>query len=144
MIPTGIVIHCSASPYGDAAEIGRWHTDPKPQGNGWRDIGYHAVVLNGFREYRSRYVLADDGRIEWGRRTDERGAHAIRHNHNTLGACMIGLGDGRYTPRQIDALRSLVGVWRAEFGVSRVRVIGHNDVSRKKCPGFNVGAWYSL
>ena len=29
----------------DIDDIRKWHTDPRPKGNGWSDVGYHYVVL---------------------------------------------------------------------------------------------------
>ena len=42
----GLVIHCSASTWGDARAVDSWH-----KARGWQGIGYHACVLNGKRTY---------------------------------------------------------------------------------------------
>lgn len=90
--PKGIVLHLSASPWGDAAVIRKWHTDPEPQGRGWNDIGYHAVILNGRRAYTSEYDQALDGKIEPGRELTVQGAHCHAEGMNgvSLGVCCIG------------------------------------------------------
>ena len=35
----GIVVHCTASKGGDAADVNQWHLE-----RGWSGIGYHAVI----------------------------------------------------------------------------------------------------
>lgn len=90
--PQGIVLHLSASTWGDASVIRKWHTDPEPQGRGWGDIGYHAVILNGRRAYNSVYDRILDGKIEPGRPVSAMGAHckAGGMNQITRGVCCIG------------------------------------------------------
>ena len=56
-----IVIHCSDSKWGDAEVIRKWHTDPKPRGKAWADIGYHAVICNGFRKSTKTYIPSSNG-----------------------------------------------------------------------------------
>ena len=137
-----IIIHCSASSFGDAALIREWHTDPKPRGNGWRDIGYHYVIGNGRPVTSRRYNPKNDGLIEHGRPLDEAGAHARGHNRDSIGICLIGTRKGLFRPRQIEALRALVESLRAEYGLARADVIGHRSLASKKtCPGFDVRAW---
>ena len=75
-----IIIHCSATPEGrndTSADIRAWHTAPKPKGNGWKNIGYHFVVLL-------------DGTIETGRAIENAGAHCTGHNRFSIGVCYIG------------------------------------------------------
>ena len=80
-----IVVHCSDSDFGDAAEIDRWHKERK-----WSGIGYHKVILNGHRESVRPYVAADDGVVEDGRPLDTMGAHVLGHNSDSIGICLIG------------------------------------------------------
>jgi N-acetylmuramoyl-L-alanine amidase len=75
-----IFVHCSDTPTGrdvSAADIKRWHTDPKPKGNGWRDIGYS-------------HVIRIDGTIELGRPVEQVGAHVAGHNSDSIGICLVG------------------------------------------------------
>lgn len=85
--PRGIVVHCSASRWGDADEIRRWHL-----ANGWSDIGYHGVILNGHRDYGVKYDRRLDGKIEPGREENEVGSHCKAGGMNTvsLGVCLVG------------------------------------------------------
>ena len=117
-----IVIHCSATPNGrehDAAEINRWHLD-----RGWDGIGYH-------------YVIKVDGVIENGRPEYWTGSHARGHNTNSLGVCIIGMDD--YNDLQWNALRSLIDDLLYKY--PDAKVIGHNEISKKTCPGFDVQKW---
>lgn len=141
---TGIVVHCSASSWGSAAEIRRWHTDPPPAGRGWRDIGYHFVILNGRRTARGDFDPADDGRIELGRDLDrdgdvgeEVGAHCLEVNASTLGVCLIGNQLRDFTDHQVAIAAGLVAGLCQRFGLSAAAVKGHNEYPSgraKACP----------
>lgn len=83
----GIVVHCTASVFGDAAQVRQWH-----KARGWSDCGYHAVILNGVRKGRDPYALALDGKIEPGRPETRQGAHCAAQGMNscTLGVSLVG------------------------------------------------------
>jgi hypothetical protein len=90
MTPKGIVLHNSASSFGDADQIDDWHKE-----RGWTMIGYHAVILNGVRygtKERRKYEIAIDGRVETGRDESRVGAHCLAGGMNSvaLGVCCIG------------------------------------------------------
>lgn len=72
--PDTIILHHSASTFGDAETIRGWHLD-----RGFDDIGYH-------------FVIGKDGLIEKGRDPEYKGAHckAQGMNHRSLGICLIG------------------------------------------------------
>jgi hypothetical protein len=98
-----IVVHCSDSP--DAfdigvAEIRSWHTGPPPKGNGWKDVGYHAIVRR-------------DGSIEVGRAEATVGAHVAGHNADTLAVCVVGRRD--FAPVQMFALVALIRSWMIPY-----------------------------
>lgn len=132
-----IIIHCSDT-YPNmntrADDIRRWHMD-----RGWSDIGYNAVICR-------------DGVVEPGRDLDgdgdvydEVGAHARGFNENSIGICMVG-GKARpgeqpcnFTFAQWSSLRTLVDNLLERF--PGAEVIGHNDVSDKSCPTFDVKEW---
>lgn len=136
-----LIIHCSATtPEMDVGvkEIRRWHTDPKPKGNGWSDIGYHRVIRR-------------NGEIEPGRDITVPGAHAARGGHNkfSIGVCLVGgckrvhgvlVTDTNFTDAQWAALRTEVLHFQREF--PGIRLLGHRDVDdRKECPTFSVREW---
>lgn len=127
-----IIVHCTATPEGRAVsvdEIRAWH-----MARGWRDVGYH-------------YVVMLDGRIEAGRPEAEIGAHCYGHNEGTLGVVYVGgvAADGvmakdTRTPAQTKALMAIVRALYAKYqGITMVS--GHNDhTALKACPSFKVGA----
>ena len=133
-----IWIHCSASTWGCAEVFRQWH-----RARGWRDVGYHFVILNG-RPYAgvTRWPFLD-GAIEPGRPLDddpifeahEVGAHVAGRNARSIGICLVG--DDRFTDRQLLSLRSLVRELGGHFGVPvPQRVYGHYEDpnTSKTCP----------
>jgi len=104
--------------------IRKWHTDPKPNGRGWSDIGYH-------------YVIKRDGTIEKGRDLDVIGAHTLGENSHSIGICYVGgMGGDNRTDIQKEVLHKLVQSLIIVFG--NMSVHGHNEFSDKECPNFNV------
>ena len=140
-----IVVHCSDSGFGNALLIDKWH-----RRRGFRMIGYHYVVLNGYADYnqmvstrRWRFL---DGSVECGRnldgdpylQDDEVGAHVYGFNRETVGVCLIGRG-GRFTPRQLYALRVLLNELRHCFNLAPSAVVGHCELNpAKSCPDLNM------
>lgn len=140
---TEIVMHCAATrvdwmadrPFTEqVAAIRRWHTQPPPNGNGWRDIGYH-------------WVVSRTGEILPGRAMTVIGAHVAGRNTGTVGICLIG-GHGssendrflrNFTLDQDRAARRLIQQISAATPISKIS--GHNEYARKACPGFNVTEW---
>ena len=132
-----IIVHCSASKFGNAAEITRWHLE-----RGFSTIGYHFVILNG-QVGAKKYNKWFDGNIETGRpidddkwfETDEIGAHALGHN-NTIGICLIGESNS-FTVRQLRSLTLLLRVLKKQFG--EITVYQHSDFEPKKpfCAGLS-------
>ena len=128
----GIVIHCADTPWDmdiGAETIRKWHMEERE----WSDIGYH-------------YVIRRDGTVETGRPLVRDGAHAKGYN-NYIGICMVGgkAKDGRlacnFTSLQFEALADLVAILQDSHGIPNDKVIGHNEVSDKACPTFDVRAW---
>lgn len=134
-----IYIHCSDSTFGTANDIRSWHKD-----RGWRDIGYHYVVLNGM--ITPEYLLPTlDGSIEVGRPMDgdlimsefEVGAHTYGQNKDTIAICMIGTNT--FTPKQITATANLCYALMARFGLHWTDVFGHYEADNNKtCPNINM------
>ena len=130
-----VIIHCSASKFGNAALITKWHLS-----RGWDTIGYHYVILNGWLSAK-KYHQYFDGRIETGRpldddsdmEADEWGAHAKGYN-NTIGICMIG-ESGYFTLRQKTKLYDTLFRLKEQFG--ELNIMQHSDVDPNKpyCAG---------
>ena len=126
-----IIVHCAATRPDqdiDAKEIDRWHRQ-----RGWSGIGYH-------------FVIKRDGTIETGRDIEATGAHARGHNWSSVGICMVGglspmsKPFASFTDIQYVMLRLLVDGLKARY--PSAILLGHNDVSSKDCPCFDVGEWY--
>ena len=123
---TEIIIHCSDSPNGKdirASDIHDWHTSPP---RNWDGIGYH-------------HVICVDGDIEDGRPHYWVGAHAKGHNTNSIGICLIGRDE--FNKSQIYMLECLIHMLKQDY--PNAKVIGHNEVSNKTCPNFDVQKWYN-
>jgi len=121
-----IVVHCAAT-LGDvdAATIRDWHVNDR----GWSDIGYH-------------FVIRKSGDLESGRPIDRPGAHAKGFN-DSYGICLAGGYGGAvdYTAAQWSTLEGLCkDIIQAEH---ITRIVGHNELSAKTCPNFDVRSWAS-
>jgi len=134
-----IFIHCTATRpewWADrrssekAAECKRWHLD-----RNFSDVGYH-------------YFVDRDGTVTEGRAIEKTGAHARGHNTGSVGIALWGGHGGdqddkfedHFTPAQDRALRKLISSLRMEYpSITKVR--GHNEVSAKMCPCFEVSQW---
>ena len=118
-----IIIHCAGTPTGretSAEDIHAWH-----KGRGWDGIGYH-------------YVIKINGTIENGRPDFWMGSHARGNNQGSLGICMIGTDE--FTTEQWASLSDLISTLTDKHqGISEI--IGHNEISQKTCPGFDVQQW---
>jgi len=138
-----VLIHCSDSSSGNASQIAQWHTLPKPRGNGWNDIGYHYIILNG-KLAPGIYNDYCNGLLETGRPLDddnllssnEFGAHAVSQNDKSIGVCLIGKS-GQFTLLQIERLKLLLNQLKIQFGT--IEVFQHSDFEPKKpyCAGLS-------
>lgn len=128
-----IVIHHSEKVSGDTNEIRKWHVGE----NGWDDVGYHFVILNGILSNGVTLAMLD-GSIEVARPLQIQGAHAYGANRGSIGICLIG--NGKFTDKQITNLLLLICDLMVEFGISKQNVIGHYEVhgTTKTCPNFDV------
>lgn len=125
-----IILHCSATQEGkdfDVNDIDKWH-----KARGWSGVGYH-------------YVIKLDGTIQEGRSEATLGAHARGHNKFSIGVCYIGGIDNEMqpkdtrTPEQKESLKKLVE--KLYYKYRDAKVIGHNQISSKACPSFDVQKW---
>jgi N-acetyl-anhydromuramyl-L-alanine amidase AmpD len=140
-----IVVHCSATPPDSdigVDEIRDWHVHQ----NGWRDIGYHAVIRR-------------DGEIEFGRHFDEPGAHVQGQNYRSVGVCLVGgvdksgKSENNFTQDQFESLSIILDMLERAYPMARI--LGHRDLSPdtdgdgvveehewlKDCPCFDVFTW---
>lgn len=147
-----IMIHCLATSrqWGEGKsardmmkEVTRWHTDPKPQGRGWRAVAYAAIV-----DYAGDAALGRDLDGD-GNVLEETAAAARGWNTNAIHLAIAG-GRGshehdkfeeHYTHRQDATLRAMILEIEAIAG-RKMTLMGHNQVARKACPGFQVDQWW--
>ena len=131
-----IVLHCSASAFDDAKTINEWHIQ-----RGFLKIGYHFVILNGYRtsrNYRSRKLDCIVGEVEIGRDLSEIGAHVAGHNRNSIGICLIG--NTVFPELQLEAARSLI-VDNLLQQFPHAKLLGHYELDPKKtCPNLDMNS----
>lgn len=140
-----LVIHCTATPEGrpvTSAEIRRWHTGPVSQGGrGWKQVGYTDMIhLNGTVE---RLVdNNEDAYVDgWEVTNGATGYNSVSRHVVYVGGCEAHsqVPKDTRTPAQMKALESYVKEFRRRF--PRARIVGHNQLAKKACPGFDVGKW---
>lgn len=142
-----IIVHCTASRFGDRAEVDRWHKE-----RGFKvvhkgvtyHIGYHALVLNGYQKAGWPYDDEYDGVVVAGRPEDVIGAHCKGHNHDSLGICYVG---NPPVDKPLDlngpvwkALIHKIVKWCGKYGLGPGDVYGHCELDSKKpdCPGLDM------
>jgi len=152
---TNVVIHSSDSAWGSADVIRKWHTDPKPQGNGWKTPGYHYVILNTFPTYdnwrRRTAIRENDGVVEslvpldqddW-LEPDEIANHAYGYNQFSIGICCISK-HGLFTWKQIKSLQETCWtILQRHETLHSNSFLGHYETTTgraqgKTCPGFDM------
>ncbi len=131
-----IIIHNSSSEWGDSYIIDKWHKE-----RGFSKIGYHYLVLNGYRlwdNWANKTICSEQiGMIEKGRPDEEIGAHCRGLNSDSIGVCLIGVETfpNKQMSRLIELLSRLI--WAFDLEVDDV--IGHYETPSgmkqgKTCP----------
>ncbi len=128
-----LVVHHSASHYGDAREFDLWH-----RARDFKMVGYHYIILNGYRNQHDTYNMKLDGVLETGRPIDVIGAHAKGANPDSIGICLVGKGPYFSVP-QISTLVTLCADLSRVYGLSSDNIKGHRNVgvTGTACPGFD-------
>jgi len=128
-----IIVHCADTRIDQnfsIHDVRRWHTDPKPNGRGWSDVGYH-------------YYIRLNGEIEVGRSIEKQGAHCSGQNKDSIGICFEGgkESDGSKWSKpfdcQIESFKNLSNSLDLVVG-DTLDICGHYEFSSKTCPNFNV------
>lgn len=130
-----IIVHCTATEAGadyDIEDVRRWHTQPPPAGNGWRDVGYH-------------YLIKLDGTVQRGRAISQPGAHCYGQNAHSIGVCYVGgLLDGKPADTRTREQKSSLLKLLANLSLMyRCRIFGHRDFANKECPCFDAKSEYA-
>ena len=126
-----IVIHHAGFPDGDkdssAEEIHKFHQEV----NGWAGIGYH-------------FVIRKDGTIEQGRKPLAVGAHAYKHNKNSVGICVAGNFElAEIKSAQLNSLKLLTAWLCQKYKLNPMKrgvIVGHRNFNDTDCPGKNLYA----
>lgn len=130
-----IVLHCTAtSQKATVASIQRYWRTPKPKGQGWKDPGYHHIIL-------------PDGTVVDLQPIEKPSNGVQGHNKDAIHISYIGGVDekGRAidnrTPAQIAAQIELLRKYKSMF--PNARILGHRDFPgvKKECPSFDVLSW---
>jgi N-acetylmuramoyl-L-alanine amidase len=139
-----LIIHCTATPEGrevSSDEIRRWHLSPKPQGRGWKQVGYTDLFhLNGGIE---RLVKNNEDAFVDGWEITNGVAGLNSHSRHIVYAGGL-TADGKKakdtrTLMQREVLKTYVLDFVKRF--PGVQVAGHNQFDNKACPSFNVPLW---
>lgn len=116
----------------DVSDIDRWHRQ-----QGYAGVGYHFFVRR-------------SGLRQIGRSLTKMGAHVKNQNQRNLGICYEGglkrstgkdVGHDTRTQEQNDELEKLIREMMSRFTTIK-RVVGHKDLAKTQCPGFDVGEWW--
>jgi N-acetylmuramoyl-L-alanine amidase len=131
-----IVLHCSASYYGDVETFNQWHRE-----KGWDTIGYHWVITNCLPKYddwRNKQPNPNyDGLIHMGRSETFAGAHVYGYNNISIGVVLTGVG-GNFTSKQLISAAKLCHTILARYP-SIIEVRGHYEfTSKKTCPDIDM------
>ena len=149
-----IVVHHSASEWGNANEIDHWH-----KSRGWKEIGYHFVIQNGYPTAEDKIMRRRwnplIGQIECGRHIDlddwieenEIGAHCLSLNKESIGICLIHDKGEKYKLKMLISLSRMCHFLVRHFEELNYNdIIGHYEVDSKKpnCPGINMPRFRKL
>ena len=145
---TTIMIHCLATSRawgeGKSAQqmveiVNEWHTKER----GWSAIGYAGII-----DYQGRFApgrdLDGDGNV-----LEETAAAARGWNKDAIHIALAGgrgsaktdLFRDHYTFEQDATLRAIIAEINAKAG-RQLKLMGHNEVAAKACPGFDVNIWH--
>lgn len=141
-----LIIHCTDTPEGrivTSADIRKWHTSPKPVGNGWKQVGYTDMfLLNGGVE---RLVdNNEDANVDtWEVTNGASGYNSISRHVVYVGGTdkkNLSIKKDTRTTEQKKAMRDYVINFLKRF--PHVQVGGHCQFNKlKACPSFDVPNW---
>ncbi len=127
-----IVIHHSATDYGNSAQFNKAHIN-----KGWEGVGYHFVIDNGT-------AGKADGQLEttprWIKQLNGAHCKAGTMNENGIGICLVGNFSQDYvSQRQMNSLIYLVKELKSYYKIPKSRILGHGEVpgASTECPGKN-------
>ena len=132
-----VIVHHSATDFGNAAIFDEWHRER----NHWEGVGYDFVIGNG--------TDSADGQVEvtfrW--RKQIPGAHCGGTannwaNKDGIGICLVGnFNNTAPTSRQVQSLLKLIRFLQKRYGIPNNRIYGHKTTPGARvtdCPGKNL------
>lgn len=130
-----LVIHCTDTPAGREifkADIEQWHIKE----NGWSKVGYSDLIhLDG--SITSLIEFDQDDTVDnWEISNGARGFNGVSRH-----VCYAGGSHGVDTRTQPQKYALEVYVKYMLLRHPNIKVVGHNQLSNKKCPSFNVAMW---
>lgn len=145
-----LVIHCTATPEGRAvskADILHWHIAPKCKGGrGWRKAGYSDMIhLDGGLE--NIIPFNQDEYVDpWEISNGAKGINGVSRHVVYVGGSvrpiakhLKSISKDTRTEQQKQTLEAYVKYMVLRH--PKIKVLGHNQVSHKSCPSFDVPIW---
>jgi len=147
-----LVIHCTATPVGrtvSKADILYWHTAPKSRGGrGWRKAGYSDMIhLDGGLE--NIIPFNQDEYVDpWEISNGAKGINGISRHVVYVGGVSTADSEAKKnqlvskdtrTNKQKQSLEAYVKYMILRH--PKIKILGHNQVSHKYCPSFDVPTW---
>lgn len=132
-----LVIHCTYTPEGrevSRQDIERWHLEER----GWSRVGYSDMIhLDGSLE---NLVPFDQN--------DEVGVWEITNGakgYNSISRHIVYVGGHKFNAINEKQIRTLaIYCYYTVLRHPGIKIIGHNQVSNKSCPNFNVSEFCRL
>ena len=133
-----LIIHCSATEFGNKSLFKRWH-----HARGWDNVGYHYIILNSYplkKKWTEKTPdFNSDGKIEKGRPEELIGAHTRLHNDNSIGICLVG--DRTFTSKQFSSLKRLIKRLQEKYKINSIKGHYEYDTAQeqgKTCPNIDM------
>jgi hypothetical protein len=116
------------------------HTAPRPNGRGWRQVGYSELILSSGK-VASFTKDNGDGYISNNELTNgAKGYNSISKHVSYVGGCdKEGNPKNTLNGKQEKALIRTLEKWLVEE--PNILLLGHNQVANKACPSFSVIKW---
>lgn len=140
-----LVLHCTATPEGRVVtsdQIRAWHTNPTSQGGrGWKQVGYTDMIHLDGKVERLVQNNEDSNVDPWELTNGASGFNSVSRHVVYVGGMDKAFKkamDTR-TPQQLTAMANYVRDFHKRH--PDVRIVGHNELSSKACPSFDVQKW---
>lgn len=125
-----LVIHCTAgNPSATAKAVQDFFvSDPEKGGRGWSRGGYHVIIESSGRavEFYEPHTITN-GTLP---------ASGVANSNSYHISYIGGRTPGEITSEQLSEILALVRAMIAQY--PEIKILGHNQISRKACPNFSV------